>query len=67
MGRRSFYDSPQRMLREAKDVYVPVNGPDDVFYAKVSKAEALRLIEGSGGQLVLTFNGPDVYIERRER
>lgn len=54
------------LIDNAKQVYVDVIGVDSIFYARVSKSEAKRLLHDSQGELEASQIGYDVYIGRSD-
>jgi hypothetical protein len=43
-----------KYIKQASEIYADVIGTDDVFYVKITKAEAIRVVEQSQGQLEVT-------------
>ncbi len=58
--------APLSMIRNAKEVYVDLNGDNDVYSARITKSEGRRLIKTAGNDLQCTVyeDGKVVTIHR---
>jgi len=56
---RKFLARNRKIVKGAEEVFVEVNGPHDIFWAKVSKREASLLLEDSDGQLEVRITSVD--------
>lgn len=55
----------RQIIKQAKRVNVAVCGPHDVFYTRVNKAEAIRLVSEAQGQLEVIELDGEAFVEAR--